>query len=481
MALQTKTISYGDFYYGSVTRGYVLDLILTEESTDQVANTSIVSFKFQLRSGPANRFTDGIACAVRIADQVFSLDYLQIWAAYNTTYTLLTGELTVPHREDGTLELEASASVDTPESNPYAPPDLTFSGTMTLTPIPRASTLAATAAFIGDAATIVVSRKSADYTHSIFYEFGGISGYLADAVGTHADTEVKLTDTTVLFPVPESFYYEIPDSPASVCKLTCRTYSGDAQIGDAQIAAFTVTADPARCSPVVGGAVLDINEATLALTGDDHILVQGISTAQCTVEADVRKGATLSALYINGSEIESALYTIVGVSTATITFRAVDSRGYSTEYVVPGLSLVPYIPLSFNVSAARTDPTSGKATLSAQGKWFGGSFGKEQNALTAAYRIAGGEWMQAEAVVGESDLTISVALTGLDYQQSHVIALQLSDAINTLTKTVTVSKGIPVFDWGENDFVFHVPVRFTAADGTVFTLDLADGQLTAIT
>ena len=482
MALQTKTISYGSFEWkNEISNAYVLDLILTEESVDPVANTSLVSFKFQLRSGSSNRFTAYIDCAATVAGETFSVEDLHIVAAYNYTYTLLTGSVTVPHNEDGTMEIAASASIDTPESNPYAPPDLSFGDTMALTAIPRASTLVATSAFIEDAATIVVSRKSVDYTHSIRYEFGELSGYIADSVGTNSEAEVKLTDTTVLFPLPASFYTQIPDSPTGVCTLICTTYSGDTQIGEPQTAVFTVTADPARCGPVVGGTVADVNEAALALTGSDKILVQGISTAQCTVEAEARKGATISALYINGVKIESASHTIAGIATATITFRVVDSRGYSAEYTVPGLSLIPYIPLSFNVSARRTDPTSGNAVLSAQGKWYNGSFGATDNALTAVYRVAGGDWVQAAAEVSEGNITVSVALTGLDYQQSHVIDLQLSDALQTVTKTVTISKGIPVFDWGENDFAFHVPVRFTATDGTVFTLDLVNGTLTPVT
>lgn len=480
--LQTKTISYGSFEWkNEVSNAYVLDLILTEESVDPVANTSLVSFKFQLRSGSSNRFTAYIDCAATVAGQTFSVEDLHIAAAYNYTYTLLTGSVTVPHNADGTMEIAASASIDTPESNPYAPPDLSFGDTMVLTPIARASTLAATSAFIEDAATIVVSRKSVDYTHSIRYDFGGRSGYFGDAVGTHSDAEVKLTDTTVLFPIPESFYGEIPDSPSGVCTLTCRTYSGDTQIGDAQQTAFTVTADPAACAPLVSAQVADIHEAALELTGSAQILVQGVSNAQCTVQASAQYGAQLTALTVNGRAVTDGVCMFEGVTTEKITVRAVDSRGYETVYTVPGLCLVPYVQPSFHASARRTDPTGGGAVLTVQGKWFSGSFGAVDNAVTAAYQVDGGDWVAFTPETDGSDLTAAVALAGLDYQTGHTVAVQLQDRLHTIQKTATVSKGIPVFDWGENDFAFHVPVRFTATDGTVFTLDLQDGALNIIT
>ena len=477
--LQTKTISYGDFYYGSATRGYVLDLVLTEQSVDPAANTSEISYKFQLRSGPANRFTDHIDCAVTLAGQTFQVADLQIWAAYHTTYTLLEGSLTVPHQEDGTLLLEASASIDTPESNPYAPPDLTFGGTMALTNIPRASTLAATAAYIGDAATIVVGRKSPEYTHSIFYRFGALSGYLADAAGTLSAQPAKLTDTTILFPIPESFYAQIPDAPTGLCTLECTTYLGDTPIGAAQSATFTVTADPLRCSPILTGSARDVNEATLAVTGDSAVLVVGLSQALCTAQAQAQKGAAICRLLVNGREVTGES-TLLEVTEPRILWQAVDSRGYTAEFAVPGLSFVPYVPLSFHVAAQRTDPTGGVVSLSARGKWYPGSMGQTPNALSAQCQVDGGSWQSLPVQTADGDFSVDSQLTGLDYRTGHTLCLQVSDALQTHEKTTFVSKGIPVFDWGEEDFCFHVPVRFTATDGTVFTLDLRDGQLTAI-
>lgn len=485
MALQTQTYSVGSFdRYEGTTNGYILDLILTEESTDQLANTSLISYKLQLRSGPSNRFNGYLRAEVWLGGKNVAVEEMAtISAAYNKTYLLLTGTETVTHNNDGSLTLPVIGTVKMlgeTTSNPYAPPDMTATGDMALTTIPRAATLAATSVFIGDASTIAVARKSPSYVHSIHYRFGNISGYLADAAGTHSNTEVKLTDTSLLFPIPESFYAEIPDAPSALCTLTCTTYSGDLQIGNPQTAKFTITADPSRCGPLVTGSVADVNEDTLALTGDSHVLVQGVSEAGCIVEAQARHSAVISALYINGVQIESSPYVLDTVTTSAITYRAVDSRGYSAEYTVPGLSLIPYVPLSFHTSASRTDPTSGNAVLSVRGKWFNGSFGAVNNALTAEIRVDYGTGTPFSLSVAGGDFSAEVPLSGLDYRTGHTIEVVVSDAIYPHTKTATISKGIPVFDWGENDFTFHVPVRFVATDGTEFTLDLIDGQLVAV-
>ena len=46
----------------------------------------------------------------------------------------------------------------------------------------------------------------------------------------------------------------------------------------------------------------------------------------------------------------------------------------------------------------------------------------------------------------------------LDYLQAHILETEVSDSLMTVQKSVTVRQGIPVFDWGQKDFVFHVPV-----------------------
>lgn len=477
--LQTKTFSYGSFAYQSESNGYVLDLILTEESVDAVANTSCVSYKLQLRSGANNRFEWTLKSALSVSGTQVAANTAGKYLDYHSTWVLLQGQTQVPHSADGTLDMAFSATV-TPSSGgtQYTPPAMTLSGTMALTAIARASALAATSAFIGDTATIAVSRKNADYTHSIHYQFGVLSGYLADAVGTHSDAEVKLTDTTILFPLPEAFYEQLPDKPSDSCTLTCTTYAGSTVIGQAQ-ATFTVTADPARCGPVVGGTAQDMNTATLALTGDGHILIRDRSTVQCAVEAQARQGATLQDLYVNGEKIPDTTCVITAVQSANITFRAVDSRGYTAQYTVPGLTLIPYVPLSFHAAASRTDPVSGNAKLSVQGKWYDGCFGAADNAVHILYRVDGGEWTEVAVQTSGGDVTGSAELSGLDYRSSHTIDVLVADRLDTVTKSLSVSRGIPVFDWGEADFVFHVPVTFTASDGTEFTLDFVDGQLTA--
>lgn len=350
----------------------------------------------------------------------------------------------------------------------------TVSASWPLTQIARASTIAATAADIGAVSMISVNRKNSAFTHTIAYAFVESSGYIQDADGSVGADPVKLTATSIGFPVPESFYAQIPSTTGGECTLTCRTYSGNTQIGEDKTCKFKVTANTEDCRPVVNGAVVDINASTIALTGDDSILVAGASTALCTMAVETRNGAEIESRMIGGSSVSENERTIDKIQLQEILFSATDSRGYTgTDTVVP--QIIPYVRLTCNPVAMRVDPTGSDVLLTVKGKYYDGSFGDSgnPNAVSNTLRIT----CTAENDEGilsvdipddafefqDGSYTATVALTGFDYRNSYTVEVAAEDALTTLKNTAVVQKGIPVFDWGEHDFAFNVPVSFQGA------------------
>lgn len=380
--------------------------------------------------------------------------YIEI--TYNSSTEAITHTVRVPHNADGTKSVLIEASGGIPETSMTT---TAISGTVSLNTIPRASTIAAGDANIGATAMIAINRKSSTYTHSIAYKFGNLSGYItSDGVAT--DTEVRFSGESLGFHVPTAFYDEIPDDPSGVCTLTIRTYSGDTQIGQEQTAQFTATAAKEQCKPLISGSVVDINEATKDLTGNENVLVRFCSTAQCTLSAEARNGATIAKRTIGGKAVSENSRTIEKVETDTVVFYAKDSRGYENDKAVTK-PFVPYVKLTCVCSADRTDPTSGNAILKVKGDYFSGSFGAADNTLTIRYKVGrNGAQADAAPVLSGDSYTAEIPLSGLDYDQSYTVYVEVSDQLSTKTVSVKVKKGLPVFDWGENDFVFHVPVVF---------------------
>ena len=328
--------------------------------------------------------------------------------------------------------------------------------TIALTNIPRASKVTATDANIGAVSTVSVIRRVSAYSHCVAYRFGTLSGYLS-ADGSLSSGEIRLTETNIPFLLPESFYSQIPDRPSGECTLTVKTYSGDQQIGEPQSTTFTVTAAKDLCQPQVRGSVEDVNARTIALTGNANILVRYASNALCRITAEARNGATIVSKLIAGQKAEADERLLEAVETGNISFHCTDSRGYSAGVNTEKI-LVPYLHLTAELTARRTDPTSGKAILEISGNWFNGRFGAEENNLSAAYTVNGGAPVSLNLITDGNTYKGSVNLSGLDYLRSHTIGMTVSDRLQTVTKSVSVGKGIPVFDWDEDDFQFHVPV-----------------------
>ena len=460
MALQTKTFSYGSVTDKSVLNGYVLELTVTEQSTDTVNNTSLVDYVLKLRSGSKNRFTlYGLGAEVSLDGKVVGsrdrYEAAQVSLGYNTSVTLVSGSTTVAHSDDGSKTMAVAFSIDM-KAGDYTPGPVSVTGkTMALTAIPRASTIAASDANIGSVSTVVVGRKSTAFTHTVAVTFGSLSGYIG-AEGAFVTSAVKLKETTLPFQLPDSFYAQIPNKTSGTCTLTCTTYSGTSVIGTKKTT-FTVTAAKSLCLPAVAISVKDISEKGVALTGDNAKLVRYVSTARCAVSATAKNSATVKALKVDGTAVSSGTVDFAAVERGSFKAVCTDSRGYSNSDTAE-VTLIPYVKLTCNASAKRLQPTDGTARLTIKGNYFHGSFGAKDNSLTLTYQIGTGEPVSVTPTVSGNTYTAVVDLGGLDYTQSFAIMVTAEDAVATVPKSVTLQPGVPVFDWGKSDFAFHVPV-----------------------
>ena len=427
----------------------VLNWTAVQSVTD---NTSKISWDLKVSTGSSGHVVIGELRVTIDGKEVYYRDHTNHTDGYNGT-KLASGSTILGHNTDGSksMTIKVEAGIYNWAINKSG------TGTFTLDTIPRASTISVTDANIGSVAMIAVSRKSNSYSHSIAYQFGAQSGYIT-ADGGESASEVKLTASSIGFRVPTSFYAQIPNAQDGVCTLMIRTYSGTTQIGEDQTAAFTATAARALCAPDVVGTVVDTNAVTKALTGDSSKLVRYCSTALCTISATAKNSATISQKKIGGAIVSGNTKNLAEIETDSVEFYAKDSRGYDTGAVV-SFELIPYVKLTSNPTGRRTDPTSGNAVLSLKGNFFNGSFGAVRNALTAKYRINGGNYVSVTPVLDGNKYTAEVVLSGLDYGQEYSIEVVVSDKVAENKKSIPIRRGIPVFDWGKDDFCFNVPVK----------------------
>lgn len=440
---------------------YYAILSLTEQSQSNAANSTTLAYTLTLYNGKTSFSGYTIGYRVKIDGvQVAYHDNSgnKTSMGWNESKLLVSGTTTVVHNEDGNKTVSVEIEVWT-DSNPYLPIYISGSGQVKLTQILRESTISATDANIGAVSMIAVNRKSAAYTHSIRYTFGSLSGYITAEGGVSA-SEVKLSSTYIGWTLPESFYAQIPNAKSAKCTLTCKTYSGSTQIGSAKTCTLTCVASESVCAPQVTASVTASDELTPTLTGSNTKLIRYCSDALCTISATARNSATLRQKRIAGQVIDGTSRTISAIEADAVTFDATDSRGYSTAVTVP-VDLVPYVKLTCRASSARETPTGDKVMLYISGSWYNGSFGASANALTLKYKLGGASaWTAVTPTLTGNTYSAQVELTGVSYNATHTLSVLAADKLSTVQVSDTIKRGVPVFDWGEHDFEFHIPVYF---------------------
>lgn len=425
-------------------------------------NTSLLCWTLTVKGGASSYYSTGPTTLLIAGQQV----YYSKRKSYSTKVFpaakgSISGSLTVAHNEDGSLTVPVSLTTAI-----YTQTLSVTEAAWQLTPIARASLIRAADAYIGSCATVVVTRRSESFSHEIFWEFGSLSGWL-DAAGQPVAQPVRFTETTLNFLLPESFYGQIPDTPRGSCTLRCSTYKDDEKIGE-ETCTFWANADPEVCRPQAEGFAEVWDALTKSLT--ESALIPGVSTARCWVEAYAQKGAKLVSVTAGGVEMEGNEVLLEGWSLPEVPVVITDSRGFETRLSF-AIACIPYVQLSLLAEVNRPEPTADEAILTLTGNGFGGNFGKTENQLTAQITV-NGETMTLGIPLEENRYCVAVTLPGLSYQRSYPVTVRLQDKAMAQETTVTVRKGLPVFDWSDTDFRFHVPVDLPAL--TIGGIPLAD-------
>lgn len=364
------------------------------------------------------------------------------------TRTLASGSTTVGHNADGTKSFSFSFSqqFDINYSGVGWIGTKSGSGSGTLSTIPRTSSVSATNGNIGENITITINRASSSFTHTLTYNFNKLTGTIASGVGT-----------SKTWTIPTSFYAQIPNAKSSWGRIICKTYNGSTLIGTSECR-FDVYVKESTNKPTLSPTVKDTNATTKALTGDENKFIKYYSSANFSFGASAKNSATIKTynLKVGSQQTSNSKGTFTNVDSASFVFGVVDSRGFSTSQTV-NKTLIDYVKLTCAMTVS--NPTaSGECQIKITGNYFSGNFGATSNTLTVQYKMNDNGWTTATASVSGTTYTATINLTGLDYTQSYTFQARAIDKLATVTSSSKTVKSTPIFDWGVNDFHFHVPV-----------------------
>lgn len=388
MALQTKSIS------ANGSRGHhKFTLNVTENNTSVENNTSHVSWSLILspiQNGWDWYYSNQTPVTYNV---IFNgKTYTGSVMNYNgsATITIASGTETVEHNDDGNKTISFGFSISSLNYD-YLPGSANASGNMALTFIARASqpslvTYPENTQNVGDFGTTIpihMNRKSNQFTHTVRYEFGDLSGTCINADTGKAATGIENGFT---WKIPESFMNQIPEDLSGSGRIYVDTYNGSTKIGT-KYSGFTATV-PESVKPSVSMTLEDV-------TGVDDIYgspVKGLSKIKITVNATPAYSSPIASYQITANGVKySTKEATTGFLTgkdSVITVTATDKRERpnSDEYEMTVQDYAPPSITALTAIRCNQDGTTNKrgtyikATFSAVVYSMGGK-------NTAAYSV----------------------------------------------------------------------------------------------
>nr|DAJ35264.1 MAG TPA: protein of unknown function DUF859 [Caudoviricetes sp.] len=303
------------------------------------------------------------------------------WETSGEEYTLASGSSTISHNADGTKTLPISCTFN-PNNGLHG--TITVSASLSLTTIPRSSSVIVSAGVIGSSVTITINRQSPSFKHTVRYSWAGKSGTIATNV-----------DTSATWIIPVDFANDIPNSASGTGTIFVDTYSGNTKTGT-QSTTFTASV-PANVKPTFTGVSLsDLNGAAQNLIPSGNTFIQVISNIKVAFNGAVGSyGSSITGYYaeiVGKNQSTSSNGGSLGIMNyhGTIKIRASvsDSRGRWSDTREVSVTVLEYFAPALSFSIARTGSTSSTLTVTRNAKIAPLAVsGSQKNTMTLTFKV----------------------------------------------------------------------------------------------
>lgn len=304
------------------------------------------------------------------------------WQTSGEEYTLASGSSTISHNADGTKTLPISCAFN-PNNGLHG--TITVSASLSLTTIPRSSSVSVSAGVIGSSVTININRQSSSFKHTVRYAWADKSGTIASNV-----------DTSTSWTIPLDFANDIPNSASGTGTVYVDTYSGSTKTGT-QSTTFTASV-PANVKPTFTGVSLsDLNSAAQNLIPKSDTFIQVISNIKVAFNGVAGSyGSSITGYYaeiVGKNQSTSSNGGSLGIMNynGTIKIRASvsDSRGRWSDTKEVSVTVLEYFAPALSFSIARTGSTSSTLTATRNAKVAPLTVsGSQKNTMTLTFKVA---------------------------------------------------------------------------------------------
>ena len=374
------------------------------------------------------------------------------WEVWDGEATLASGSSTISHNADGTKTFALSCTFN-PNNGLHK--TMTVRANVSLTTIPRSSSVRVSAGVIGSSVTININRQNSSFKHTVRYKWAGKSGTIASNV-----------DTSATWSIPVDFANDIPNSASGTGTIFVDTYSGSTKTGT-QSTTFTASV-PGNVKPTFSGVTLsDLNGAAQNLISNSDTFIQVISNIKVAFNgAKGTYGSTITgyrAEIVGKNQATSSNGGSLGIMNyhGTIKIRASvsDSRGRWSDAREVSVTVLEYFAPALSFSIARTGSTSSTLTATRNAKIAPLTVaGRQRNTMTLTFKVA---------KLGTNTFTVDNGqATGTWSSISSLVNSQANLAGNYLANQSWVVIGILEDKFTRTEFMVNV-----ATESVVFSYD----------
>lgn len=361
-----------------------LNVYVDQGSQSITANTSTVNWRMTVsRTGAyyTHNHQGDSTLSLNLDGQNVHYSY-PTWETSGEEYTLASGSSTISHNADGSKILPISCTFN-PNNGLHG--TITVSASLSLTTIPRSSSVSVSVGVIGSPITINISRQSSSFKHTVRYAWAGKSGTIATNV-----------DTSTTWTIPLDFANDIPNSASGTGTVFVDTYSGSTKTGT-QSTTFTASV-PANVKPTFTGVSLsDLNGAAQNLIPKSDTFIQVISNIKVGFNGAVGSyGSSITGYYaeiVGKNQSTSSNGGSLGIMNyhGTIKIRASvsDSRGRWSDTREVSVTVLEYFAPALSFSIARTGSTSSTLTVTRNAKIAPLTVsGSQKNTMSLTFKVA---------------------------------------------------------------------------------------------
>ena len=348
-------------FWSNNDRGYRIRLWIDQVGQNIQNNTSDVRIRLALlnqgwtfASYQCSGYVDGFGQRIDYSGSPAML-------SRNSEIQLIDRTITVRHADDGTGVFGVRAHFN--GSGGYSPGNLDIGNQgITLTTIPRGSTVSVPEGFIGNQVDITIDRKLAGATHTLRYAWGNKQGKIADNVGT----SFKWT-------IPADFANDMPDATTSRGTIYVDTYV-DGKLIQTQSTTLTASVVTSNMKPSFTGFTLtDTNPTTQRIIPEPTHFVSIMSLVKVVFNgAQAKNGATIAGYYAeivganNSVTANGGVFREVSVNKdtqMTLRGRVQDSRGIWSDWKEMKITFLFYFSPTLKFEITRSGAKSDTLTI----------------------------------------------------------------------------------------------------------------------